>query len=80
MPNDPSEERQRRVERELRDLLRQCMAGVDDPFSGEGEGIVYQRWLEAIGRPAMNGPVVEEIVEWTFNDLYNKLREEEAGR
>jgi hypothetical protein len=79
MPNDPSEERQRRVERELRTLLRQCMAGVADPFSEEGEGIVYQRWLEAVGRPAMNGPV-NKIVEWTFYDLYNKLREEEAGR
>ena len=51
MPHDDatnehgSNDRGRRIERQLRAILLQCMADADDPYSEEGEAIVYRNWL-----------------------------------
>ena len=54
--------REQEVEHTLRARLRRCMEGVDDPFSDEGEQIVYDRFLESYGLPTSSLAV--EMFEW----------------
>ena len=84
MPDDdPTNERERQRERELNDhehraerqilaLLRQCMEGINEPFSDAGKAAAYECWRKFNGRPAV-GSTMAQVVDWTFDDLYAKL-------
>ena len=61
------------------------MEDVDDPFSGEGEHIVYMRFYAAaqsaltdhlIGPESVSDRLIEEIIECAFYGLYDKIRAE----
>ena len=75
----------------LRALLGRCMEGVDDPFSDEGEHIVYMRFYAAAqiaitdyltglsegqAAPEVYSKLIEEIIECAFDGLYDKVRTE----
>ena len=65
------------------------MEGVDDPFSDEGEHIVYMRFyaaaqialtdyltglVEGQAAPEVYSKLIEEIIECAFDGLYDKVR------
>jgi len=61
------------------------MQGVDDPFSDEGEHVVYMRFYAAaqsaltdhlIGPQSVSDKLIEEILERAFYGLYDKIRTE----
>jgi hypothetical protein len=75
----------------LRALLGPCMNGVDDPFSDEGERIVYMRFsaaaqivitdylaglIEKQAATELHEKLIEEIIECAFDGLYDKVRTE----
>ena len=75
----------------LRAVLGRCMEGVDDPFSDEGEHIVYMRFYAAAqialtdyltglsegqAAPEVYSKLIEEIIECAFYGLYDKVRME----
>ena len=77
----------------LRALLGRCMEGVDDPFSDEGEHIVYMRFyaaaqialtdyltglIEGQAAPEVYSKLIEEIIECAFDGLYDKVRTERS--